>query len=155
MDFGKAFNEEQNKLMNDQSIGPGLYILDESLKTKLPVYPWAPGNNISVNKQGINTDYIDTHSELMNLTRPNTQNIFLQYSPFESKTFQDPIHGDDGFFNPVNSRQDDPAFDLKEFGINRWEALPLNPQATALEPFLRIGENTVLNVLDNHKTLCH
>jgi hypothetical protein len=91
----------------------------------------------------------------MNLTRPNTQNIFLQYSPFESKTFQDPIHGDDGFFNPVNSRQDDPAFDLKEFGINRWEALPLNPQATALEPFLRIGENTVLNVLDNHKTLCH
>jgi hypothetical protein len=155
MDFGKAFDEEQNKLMNDQSIGPGLYILDESLKTKLPVYPWAPGNNISVNKQGINTDYIDTHSELMNLTRPNTQNIFLQYSPFESKTFQDPIHGDDGFFNPVNSRQDDPAFDLKEFGINRWEALPLNPQATALEPFLRIGENTVLNVLDNHKTLCH
>jgi len=155
MDFGKAFNEEQNKLMNDQSIGPGLYVLDESLKTKLPVYPWAPGNNISVNKQGINTDYIDTHSELMNLTRPNTQNIFLQYSPFESKTFQDPIHGDDGFFNPVNSRQDDPAFDLKEFGINRWEALPLNPQATALEPFLRIGENTVLNVLDNHKTLCH
>ena len=155
MDFGKAFDEEQNKLMNDQSIGPGLYILDESLKTKLPVYPWAPGNNISVNKQGINTDYIDTHSELMNLTRPNTQNIFLQYSPFESKTFQDPIHGDDGFFNPVNSRQDDPAFDLKEFGINRWEALPLNPQVTALEPFLRIGENTVLNVLDNHKTLCH
>lgn len=155
MEFGRAFNEEQNKLMNDQSKGPGMYILDESLKTKLPVYPWAPGTNISVHKQGINTDYVDTHSELMNLTRPNTQNIFLQYSPYENKTFQEPLHGDDGYFDAVNSRISDPVFDLKEFGINRWEALPLNPQDTALEPFLRIGENTVLNLLDNHKTLCN
>ena len=119
------------------------------------MYPWAPGTNISVHKQGINTDYIDAHSELMNLTRPNTQNIFLQYSPYENKTFQEPLHGDDGYFDAVNSRISDPVFDLKEFGINRWEALPLNPQDTALEPFLRIGENTVLNLLDNHKTLCN
>ena len=67
MEFGKAYNEKQNKLMDDQSIGPGLYQLDESLKTKLPVYPWAPGSNINVDKQGVNTDYVDAHSELLNL----------------------------------------------------------------------------------------
>ena len=154
MEFGKAFDEKQNKLMNDQSKGTGMYILDESLKTKLPVYPWAPGTNISLNKQGINTDYIDTHSELMNLTRANTQNIFLQYSPYESKVFETKLYGDDGYFNQENTRISNPAFDLKEFGINRWEALPLNPQATAIEPFLRMGQNTVLDVLDNHKTFC-
>ena len=88
------------------------------------------------------------------MSRPNTNNIFLQYSPFDKKTFQEPLHGDDGYFNQENTRITNPAFDLREFGINRWEALPLNPQATALEPFSRIGKNTVLDVLDNHKTLC-
>ena len=94
------------------------------------------------------------HSDLINLSRPNTNNIFLQYSPFENKKFQEPLHGDDGYFNQENTRITNPAFDLREFGINRWEALPLNPQDTAIEPFLRQGVNTYLNVIDNHKTFC-
>ena len=56
--------------------------------------------------------------------------------------------------NKKNSRLSNPAFDLKEFGINRWEWLPIDPQANAVEPFRRIGENTVLDTLDNHTTLC-
>jgi len=154
MDFGKAYDEKQNKLMEDQTKGPGLYQLNNSLKNNLPVYPWYPGSNIIVDKQGINTDYIDTHSELLNLSRPLTNNIFLQYSPFENKTFNQPLYGEDGYFKQINSRLDNPAFDLREYGINRWETLPLNPQDTALEPFLRLGVNTTLNVRDNHKTFC-
>lgn len=154
MDLGKAYDEKQNKLMEDQTKGPGLYQLNNSLKNNLPVYPWYPGSNIIVDKQGINTDYIDTHSELLNLSRPLTNNIFLQYSPFENKTFNQPLYGDDGYFKQINSRLDNPAFDLREYGINRWETLPLNPQDTALEPFLRLGVNTTLNVRDNHKTFC-
>lgn len=154
MDFGKAYDEKQNKLMEDQTKGPGLYQLNNSFKNNLPVYPWYPGSNINVDKQGINTDYIDTHSELLNLSRPLTNNIFLQYSPFENKTFNQPLYGEDGYFKQFNSRLDNPAFDLREYGINRWETLPLNPQDTALEPFLRLGVNTTLNVRDNHKTFC-
>ena len=154
MEFGKAYDEKQNKLMEDQTKGPGLYQLNNSLKNNLPVYPWYPGSNIIVDKQGINTDYIDTHSELLNLSRPLTNNIFLQYSPFENKTFNQPLYGEDGYFKQINSRLDNPAFDLREYGINRWETLPLNPQDTALEPFLRLGVNTTLNVRDNHKTFC-
>lgn len=154
MEYGKAFDGKQNKLMDDQSKGPGLYQLDKSLKNNLPVYPWAPGSNINIDKQGINTDYIDTHSEILNLSRPLSNNIYLQYSPFENKTFQQPLHGGDGYFSQVNTLLDNPSFDLREYGINRWESLPLNPQDTALEPFIRIGVNTTLNVIDNHKTFC-
>ena len=155
MEFGKAFDEKQNKLMDDQSKGPGLYQLDNSLKNNLPVYPWAPGSNISIDKNGINTDYIDTHSELVNLNRPLSNNIHLQYSPFDNKLPQQRLYGNDGYFAQNNTRLDNPAFDLREFGINRWEALPLNPQDTAIEPFLRQGVNTYLNVIDNHKTNCN
>ena len=63
----------------------GLYQLDNFLNNNLPVYPWAPGSNINIDNQGINNDYIDTHSDLLNLTRPLTNNIHLQYSPFNNK----------------------------------------------------------------------
>ena len=155
MEYNKAFDEKQNKLLEDQSKGPGLYQLDHSLKNKLPVYPWAPGTNVTIDKNGINRDVIDANSELLNLNRPLTKNIHLDYSPYDSKVFETKLYGEDGYFNQVNSRITDPAFDLKEFGINRWEWLPINPQENSLEPFLRIGQNTVLDVLDNHKMLCN
>ena len=155
MEYNKAFDETQNKLLDDQSKGPGLYQLDHSLKTNIPVYPWAPGTNIAIDKEGITKDVIDTQSELLNLSRPLTNNIHLEYSPYTSKNTHTKLYGDDGFFSKVNSRLTDPAFDLKEFGINRWEWLPINPQVNSLEPFKRIGENTVLNTLDSHKTICN
>ena len=43
---------------------------------------------------------------------------------------------------------------FKEFGINRWQWLPIDPQKNAVEPFRRLGENTVLETLDAHQTLC-
>ena len=154
MEFMKAFDEQQNKLLDDQAKGPGLYQLDVSLKTNKPVYPWAPGSTIAIDGEGIKGDMIDAHSELLNLSRPESKNIYLQYSPFESKTFNEPLYGDDGFLHKVSSRTTDPAFDLREFGINRWEWLPINPQANSVEPFVRIGTNTVLETLDNHTTFC-
>ena len=62
MEFGKAYDEKQNKLMEDQTKGPGLYQLNNSLKNNLPVYPWYPGSNINVDNQGINTEERDRHS---------------------------------------------------------------------------------------------
>ena len=154
MDYIRAFNEQQNKLLNDQAKGPGLYQLDESLRTSKPAYAWAPGSNVSREDKAPSGELTDIQSDLLNITRKESKNIYLQYSPYENKTFQQPIHGDDGFFEQVNSRLSDPAFDLKEYGINRWEWLPIDPQKNAVEPFRRIGENTVLGVLDNHTTHC-
>lgn len=154
MEYNRAFDEQQNKLLDDQSKGPGLYQMDESLKTRKPAYPWAPGSSTSRESQAPAPDLVDTQSELMNIDRPLTKNIFEEYSPFTDKAFNEPIYGKGDYFDQVNSRLSDPAFDLKEFGINRWQWLPIDPQKNAVEPFRRIGENTVLATLDSHETLC-
>ena len=154
MEFNKAFDEKQNKLLDDQSRGPGIYQMDNSLKTNKPAYPWAPGSSTSRSDQAPPADLVDIQSDLQNLDRPLTKNIFEVYSPFTNKTFQEPIYGKGDYFDQVNSRLSDPAFDLKEFGINRWEWLPIDPQKNSVEPFRRLGENTVLETLDAHQTLC-
>ena len=154
MEFNKAFDDKQNKLLDDQSRGPGIYQMDNSLKTNKPAYPWAPGSSTSRSDQAPAPDLVDIQSDLRNLDRPLTKNIFEVYSPFTNKTFQEPIYGKGDYFDQVNSRLSDPAFDLKEFGINRWEWLPIDPQKNSVEPFRRLGENTVLETLDAHQTLC-
>jgi len=154
MEFNKAFDEQQNKLLDDQSKGPGLYQMDESLRTSKPAYPWAPGSNTSRTNQAPAADLVEVQSDLNNLDRRLTKNIFEDYSPYTDKTFKEPIYGKGDYFEQNNSRLSDPAFDLKEFGINRWEWLPIDPQKNAVEPFRLLGENTVLDTLDNHTTLC-
>ena len=154
MEFNKAFDEKQNKLLDDQSRGPGIYQMDNSLKTNKPAYPWAPGSSTNRSDQAPAPDLVDIQSDLRNLDRPLTKNIFEDYSPFTDKTFQEPIYGKGDYFDQVNSRLSDPAFDLKEFGINRWQWLPIDPQKNAVEPFRRLGENTVSKHSMLTQTLC-
>ena len=47
------------------------------------------------------------------------------------------------------------AFELKGVGINRWEPLFFDPQKNSIEPFIRIGNNTVLATLDQHVQECN
>ena len=154
MEYQRAYDELQNKLLEDQSKGPGFYLMDQSLKTSKPAYPWSPGSNQSRESLGPSSDLVDIQSDLRNLDRTLTKNIFEQYSPFNEKTFKEPIYGKGDYFDQVNSRLSDPAFDLREVGINRWEWLPIDPQKNSIEPFIRNGENTVLSLLDSHKTHC-
>ena len=44
--------------------------------------------------------------------------------------------------------------ELSGVGFNRWEPLFFDPQKNCIEPFRRIGENTVLFSLDKHKKEC-
>lgn len=154
MEYNKAFDDKQNKLLEDQSRGPGLYQMDEALRNSKPAFPWAPGSNSSREGQAPAGNLADVQSDLRNLDRNLTKNIFEEYSPYTQKAFNEPIYGKGDYFDQVNSRISDPAFDLKEFGINRWQWLPIDPQKNAVEPFRRIGENTVLETLDAHKTFC-
>ena len=39
-------------------------------------------------------------------------------------------------------------------GINRWQYLFFNPQKNCIEPFRRIGENSVLPILDRQESQC-
>ena len=60
----------------------------------------------------------------------------------------------DGFFHQESSRLNEPAFELKGIGINRWEPLFFNPQKNCIEPFQRNGVNTILFSLDKHISEC-
>ena len=64
------------------------------------------------------------------------------------------LHFEDGFFEQENTRLTNNAFELKGVGFNRWEPLFFDPQKNCIEPFRRIGDNTVLGVLDKHETDC-
>tara|TARA_B110001469_G_scaffold118208_1_gene124769 strand:- start:160 stop:633 length:474 start_codon:yes stop_codon:yes gene_type:complete len=149
MEYSKAYDNIQNKLLNDMSRGPGLYIMDESIKTNKPAYPWAPGTNSSRAEYGVSNDLIDIESDINNLTRPLTKDISKEYSP-ESNITQRSIYGKGDYFNSIHTKLNNPPFDLKEYGINRWEYLQIDPQANAIEPFKRIGVNTILETLDTH-----
>ena len=57
-------------------------------------------------------------------------------------------------FNEELKRFEDAApvkMTIEGRGLNRWYNLYLNPQDNCIEQFPRIGMNSVLDVLDNHK----
>lgn len=151
MDYIQAFNNKESKLLNNMSMGPGLYQLDNALKTGKTMHPFAPGSYISRESGGIQPELIDIQSDLNNITRPLTNDISIQYSPESNPINPINIHKGEGFFSQDNTRLTNPSFNLKEGqSINRWEQLPINPQANAIEPFSREGINTVLHTLDSH-----
>ena len=66
----------------------------------------------------------------------------------------DMINFPDVGYHQISSRLTNNAFELKGVGINRWEPLFFDPQKNAVEPFRRIGDDTVLNTLDTHVEEC-
>ena len=153
MEVFKAFDEKQNKLVNDLSFGPGIYQVNKDIKAGEVVFPWAPGNNTSLQGYGVDSDYIDIESELNNLSRPLSKTPSKNYNPMDKFGGKSVFKGD-GFFHSQSTSLINNPIDLKEFGINRFEWPQIDPQANAIEPFKRIGENSVQMTLDNHTTFC-
>ncbi len=138
-----------NRSLQEMSLGPGNYrttpVFDEV------VYPWAPTTRLQKMGGSIKDEsFVDTDSELKNITRSLTNDPSKKYVPGKEGEKQKMLHYEDGFFHQESSRLTNNAFELKEYGINRWESLFFNPQKNCIEPFRRIGENSVLNALDTH-----
>ena len=132
---------------------PGEYRLNE-IRNSVN-YPWAP--TMILQKNGgslINENFFDTDSELKNITRKLSNNPKEQYIPGREGEEKSMIHFKDNGYHQVSSRLTNNAFELKGIGINRWEPLFFDPQKNAIEPFRRIGDNTVLNTLDQHVNDC-
>ena len=145
-----------NRSMNDMSMGPGMYRLEDSLLKNKISYPWAP--NVQLQKAGgsvMDSNFIDVESELNNITRPLSNHPKLQYSPLDEKQTFKMVQFEDGGPPPENNvRLTNNAFELKGVGINRFEFLPFDPQKNSIEPFQRIGTNTILQTLDKHSSEC-
>tara|TARA_B100001287_G_scaffold198323_1_gene167856 strand:+ start:106 stop:561 length:456 start_codon:yes stop_codon:yes gene_type:complete len=145
-----------NKTLEEMSLGPGMYRLNDSkLRNKIS-YPWSP--TVQLQKVGgsvMDQNFIDVSSELKNLTRPLSNNPYKQYIPGKEDQSYSMIHFDDGFFEQNNTRLTNNSFELKGVGINRWQPLFFDPQKNCIEPFeRRNGVNTVLNTLDKHVKDC-
>ena len=145
-----------NRSMEDMSMGPGMYRLDDSKNRNKISYPWAP--NVQLQKMGgsvLNHNFIDVESELNRLNKPLSNNPSLQYMPLSEDKEFDMIQFEDGGPPPEeNSRLTNNSLELKGVGINRFDWVPFNPQNNCLEPFRRLGENTVLFTLDRHTNDC-
>ena len=145
-----------NQSMESMSMGPGMYRLnDAKLRNKIS-YPWAP--NVQLQKMGgsvFEENFIDGESDIHRLNKPLSNNPNLQYMPLEENKEYNMIKFEDGGPQPEEStRLSNNAFELKGVGINRFDYLPFDPQVNCLEPFKRIGVNTILNTLDKHVSEC-
>ena len=140
-------------LSNNFTSGPGEYRLNE--KRNQISYPWAPTMILQKNGGSLmDENFFDTDSELKNITRKLINNPKEQYIPGQEGEEKRMLNFKDGGYHQISSRLTNNAFELKGVGINRWEPLFFDPQKNAIEPFRRIGDNTVLHTLDQHVNDC-
>ena len=57
----------------------------------------------------------------------------------------------DGFINQESTRLNNPTLDIRGVGPNRFYKLLRNPQENVIQPFSRIGVDTVQYTLDSFK----
>lgn len=147
------YNENTNEMMKKQSneISSKInnYMLDEVKVNTESIFPYDP--YIKYNNSGlfrnVNGDFIDKNSEILNITRPLTNNPMGKIVSHIDNTVQ----LKDGLFQTKNTRMDHPPMELRGKVKNRWIELPQNPQENSIEPFRRLGTNTHLTLIDNYK----
>ena len=134
-----------------QTIRPGYF------KTNLPrndcdgcLNP-NPTHNASFGNSLHNKNLMDVDSELMGLTRKNSNDPNTHYKPDENKILKY-INLEDGFFHQESSLLNNPPSLLRGQVKNRWENVHKDPMQNILEPFNRLGEDTYLSTMDNDDT---
>ena len=139
----------QNNLINKETMGPGLYMLDISKKLNSVAYPWAPTVRLQKMGASINSDMslIDTESDLKNIVNINSNDPNKKYKPDPNKKIN---YKDlpDGFFHEESSLLNNPPSELRGLAKNRFYQLYHDPQKYAVEPFRRLGEDTYQTIID-------
>lgn len=143
-------NEDYNELQKDiVSSGELLFVLDNSNNIneneKFPLDPEIKLQNIG---KDINRDDIDINSKLLNLDKPLNRDVTNNLK----EEFGDNKILDTTTFNVESTYLTNPPQNIKGLSKNRWIELFNNPQNNSIEPFDRIGNNTVLNELDTFES---
>jgi hypothetical protein len=76
--------------------------------------------------------------------------FFQKMIPSEQSQHQDQYQN----YNLVKPNLANNQLELVGKGWNRWSYLFFDPQKNCIEPFERIGKNSVLQELDRHSTQC-
>lgn len=136
----KEFNNISSKILENN--------LDiNRFKSKNDVFSVDP--NVRTQKLGNepNSSMIDYNSKMLNIDRKLNKDLYI--NSIDPKS--DQLKFNDGFINKEFTRLNNPTLDLKGLGPNRFYKLLRNPQENVIEPFSRIGEDTVQNTLDKFK----
>ena len=148
-----------------ESVGPGLYKLNEPAVSCEPCYPWAP--TVRLQRQGNSIDtsknLIDIDSELLNITRKDSKCPSKQYLPKCEGGACDQLKTQKGFckdtcntnfkdcfFHQESTRLSNPACTLRGTGFNRWQWMCKDPQNDVFAPF-DTNVSTRLLARDNHR----
>lgn len=140
----KEYSELQQNII---SAGELIYTLDNnSTENDSKSFPLNPEIQLQQIGSDINSSNIDINSELLNLDKPLNRDVTnnLKNSNLDKVTELNTIP-----FNTEHTHLTNPAINIKGMSKNRWFQLHLNPQNNSIEPFTRMGENSVLNTLDN------
>tara|TARA_B100000427_G_scaffold195455_1_gene162474 strand:- start:1933 stop:2427 length:495 start_codon:yes stop_codon:yes gene_type:complete len=147
------FQENLETQSTLQSINSGLRVMDPVQVQGKPVFPWAPTTTIQKVGASLVKDksLIDIDSELMNLTRKNSNDPNKHYKPDEKKLINY-NHLKDGFFHSDSTLLTNPPSTLRGQTTNRWYELHKPIQVNSLEPFdFREGYNTHLMLVDTYE----
>ena len=147
-------NNYQDKMKNESEIA-SIAISDyqlNTIKVDTPsMYPYDPHikyQNSGFYKNSDNT-IIEINSELLNITRPLSNDPSKKWAPGKFKDIED-VPLKDGLFQTKHTLLDEPTMELRGKVKNRWIELQQDPQENALEPFNRTGQNTYLTLIDNY-----
>jgi len=88
---------------------------------------------------------IDYNSKILNMDRKLNKDIYINSIDPQSNQ----LNFNDGFINQESTRLNNPTLDLRGVGPNRFYKLLRNPQENVIQPFSRIGIDTVQYTLDN------
>jgi hypothetical protein len=137
------YNELQQNII---SAGELIYTLDNNNENDSKLFPLNPEIQLQQIGNDISSSNIDVNSELLNLDKPLNKDVTnnLKNSNLDKVTELNTIP-----FNTEHTHLTNPALNIKGVSKNRWLELYLNPQNNSIEPFKRIGQNSVLNTLDN------
>ena len=138
-----------SQVNNNEIFSSGIsnYMLNDIRVNTESVFPNDP--SIKYQNSGLyknkNGDFIDVNSEILNITRPLTNNAEGKWM---GGRLIDDVELKESNFSSRYSRLDEPAFELRGQTKNRWIELPIDPQENAIEPFQRLGTNTHLANVD-------
>ena len=149
MRYNENSQDTMKKQSSDISDKINQYNLDTVKVDTESIFPYDP--YIKYNNSGLfrNTDgdFIEKNSEILNITRPLTNNPLDKIPP---SLHSENIQLSDGLFQTKSTLLDSPPMELRGQVKNRWIELPQNPQENAIEPFKRLGANTHLTLVDNY-----
>lgn len=161
MSFNRLnYDTETYKKELNQSVGPGIYHLNQPTVSCTPCYPSDPTTKLQRSGGSVNNELlmVDLDSELMGLFRKNTRNPDKHYKPCKDETVNEDdmtstknlLHWRDCMEPPEDTRLSNPPCTLKEIGWNRFEWLSHDPQKNIEKPFAHNISNRII-VKDNHR----